>query len=68
MDSVRGPYNVDTPALYPNISDAEDNGPALDLLSNGFKVRGTGSAENTSGGTYIYYAVAENPFKFSNAR
>jgi len=68
MDSVRGPYNLDTPGLYPNISDAEDNGPALDLLSNGFKVRGTGSAENTSGGTYIYACFAENPLKFANAR
>jgi hypothetical protein len=40
----------------------------LDFLSNGFKLRCTTLAENASGGTYIYMAFAENPFKYSNAR
>jgi hypothetical protein len=38
---------------------------AIDLLSNGFKIRGAGSDGdniNASGGTYIYFAFAENPF------
>ena len=65
--------NNDTPAganyidllLYPNASDAEvDTGGAyfVDILSNGFKLRGTGADSNASGGTYIYMAFAENPF------
>jgi hypothetical protein len=37
------------------------------FVSNGFKVRST-SAINASGGTYIYMAFAENPFKYSLAR
>ena len=38
------------------------------ILSNGFKQRGTGVSMNASGGTYIYIAFAENPFKYSLAR
>jgi hypothetical protein len=34
----------------------------MDFLSNGFKLRTSGSEDNASGNTYIYYAVAENPF------
>jgi hypothetical protein len=40
----------------------------VDALSNGFKWRGTVNFGNASGGTYIYMAFAEQPFKFSNAR
>ena len=32
------------------------------ILSNGFKIRGSGSAQNGSGATYIYMAFAEAPF------
>jgi hypothetical protein len=39
-----------------------------DFLSNGIKLRGTSSATNGSGNTYIYLAFAESPFKYSNAR
>ena len=34
----------------------------LDLLSNGFKIRGAGTGTNTSGATYVYMAFAESPF------
>lgn len=34
----------------------------IDILSNGFKIRSTGSVINTSGSVYIYMAFAENPF------
>jgi len=37
-------------------------------LSNGFKQRNTYADANTSSGTYIYMAFAENPFKNSLAR
>ena len=39
----------------------------LDLLSNGFKVRGDFSDINTSGDTYAYCCFAENPFGGENA-
>jgi hypothetical protein len=40
----------------------------MDFLSNGFKLRLTSAAWNASGGTYIYMAFAEHPFKTSNGR
>jgi hypothetical protein len=40
----------------------------MDFLSNGFKFRTSDSATNASGGTYIYMAFAENPFKNALAR
>jgi hypothetical protein len=40
----------------------------MDILSNGFKRRDTNVDVNASGGTYIYLAFAEQPFKFSNSR
>jgi hypothetical protein len=67
IDNIRDPDNAAGQCLYPNLSNAE-NGPfnAKDFLSNGFKCRSVEA--NLSGGTYIYMAFAENPFKYSNAR
>lgn len=45
-----------------------DSAQYIDFLSNGFKIRNTSGFNNDSGGTYIYMAFAEAPFKFSNAR
>jgi len=69
-DTVRDTYNVMQNTLQPNQSNAEAGGSAryLDALSNGFKIRTTDGAFNGSGGTYIYMAFAENPFKYANAR
>ena len=39
-----------------------------DFLSNGFIHRTDHVSTNGNGGTYIYLAFAEQPFKFSNAR
>jgi hypothetical protein len=39
-----------------------------DIISNGFKVRNAGSGVNSSGGTYIFAAFAESPFKYARAR
>jgi len=67
-DNLRPGYNVNGSYLVANDSIAEATGSgnlATDELSNGFKIRGTSSALNTSGGTYIYYAVAESPFTTS---
>ena len=68
-DSSRGAYNVINETLYPNLSNAEGgSGGIIDFLSNGFKIRTTGSDLNTNGNTMIYAAFAENPLKFSLAR
>jgi hypothetical protein len=67
-DTTRDPYNAATKRLWPNLADAEGSGTDLDILSNGFKIRESGAATNTSGGTYIYAAFAENPFKIALAR
>jgi len=69
-DDKRSPYNVTEATLYANAADAEVNPSTedIDFLSNGFKMRGTTTARNSSGSTYIYIAFAENPFKNSNAR
>jgi hypothetical protein len=68
VDALRNGFNPDNNTLCPNLSDAEDPTDVLDILSNGFKLRVTGSSSNASGGTYIYYAVAENPFQYARAR
>ena len=64
--SNQGGFNVIDEVLAPNATDAEyDEGSAnwfADFNSNGFKLRTTGGAGNTSGSSYIYMAFAENPF------
>jgi hypothetical protein len=67
-DTSRDTYNAVTLSLYPNLSDAEFSGAALDILSNGFKPRSSGSGINGSGENIIYAAFAENPFKNALAR
>jgi len=70
FDSARDTYNAAGPYLNPNTSGAEtsDSTVLMDLLSNGFKIRGTWQGMNASGGTFIYAAFAENPFKNALAR
>jgi hypothetical protein len=69
FDSTRSTYNVDVQRIFANDSSAELTGELFDMLSNGFKCRLSGTSDsNTSGGTYIYAAFAENPFKNSLAR
>ena len=67
VDDKRLGYNGGTKNLYPNLSNAEAT-LELDLISNGFKWRLSGADVNASGGTYIYMAFAENPFKNALAR
>ena len=69
FDNKRPGYNLTDNFLEADASGSEavDNpNQRLDMLSNGFKIRGTGSATNTSGSTYLYMAFAENPFVNSN--
>jgi hypothetical protein len=70
-DTARDTFNTTAANLYPNLSNAEvtDNSSQnIDILSSGFKQRNTNARLNASGGTYIYMALAESPFKFSLAR
>lgn len=68
QDTSRNPSNAVNKQLYANTSDADSTDNWSDILSNGFKIRNTYSGNNASGGTYIYMAFAENPFKYANAR
>ena len=71
LDSARGEINALTDYLEANSSNAEATAANIaDFLSNGIKVRGgsTYYGFNASGGTYIYAAFAENPFKTARAR
>jgi len=73
VDTSRATYNLIGPALNADTSGAEftlnaGTGGGLDILSNGFKFRGSAADLNASGGTYIGYAIAENPFRISRAR
>ena len=54
-------------AAHDSRSEAAGNTNMMDLLSNGFKCRQSGTDSNTSGGTYIYMAFAESPFTNSNS-
>ena len=64
-DVKRSTFNNIDDFITANTSDAETTGNTyqnIDILSNGFKCRGTGTGTNESGSTYIYMAFAENPF------
>ena len=63
-DTARDTYNADDEVvLKANLSDTEHNADKynIDMLSNGFKIRGNpvDADTNTSGGNFIYYAIAE---------
>ncbi|MFJ9451521.1 LamG-like jellyroll fold domain-containing protein [Herbaspirillum sp. NPDC101397] len=68
-DAARDPMNLAVSALFPNLANAESTGfYQIDMLSNGFKMRNTDAETNASGGTFIYMAFAENPFKYARAK
>ena len=69
-DVKRSPHNITGLTLYADSTASEESytggASEWDFLSNGFKNRDAGSAQNTSGTSYIYMAFAENPFVASN--
>ena len=70
-DSARQLSNPVNLQLYPsqNVSESADANGGWDFLSNGIKCRcASSSAVNASGGTYIFAAFAESPFKYARAR
>jgi hypothetical protein len=70
LDSSRSSYNAVDARLWADLSNAEvsNTGGNTDFTSNGFKLRNTNGDDNVNGGTFIYAAFAENPFKNSLAR
>ena len=68
-DNKRDTFNVANKLLVANANGTEATGQSfnyIDLLSNGFKLRGSDARNNGSGGTMIYMAFAESPFVNSN--
>ena len=65
-DNKRDPFNFCRENLFADASDAEvdvtSESGTWDLLSNGVKMRNSGTSLNGSGSTYIYLAFAESPF------
>ena len=77
IDSKRDSVNISNSKLYPQYDGAEnvnsdnsDSGDnsAIDILSNGFKVRASNGRMNKSGTTFIYAAFAEHSIKTARAR
>ena len=60
-DYERGVYNGARAELYANLNNTEATDSAIDILSNGFKLRNA-STEWNNGTNYIYMAFAKHPF------
>ena len=69
-DNRRAGYNADNDYIHPDLAQAESDGSpgTIDMFSNGFKCTTTAGTHNNSGGTFIYLAFAESPFKYARAR
>ena len=74
QDNARDTYNPIYHLLKPNTTAAEeaytDGTDYNDFLSNGFKVARGGDAANwnADGETYVFLAMAHNPFKYATSR
>ena len=70
FDAVRNTFNIADARLDADLPDIESTGGSigLHLVSNGFQINATANLYDASGGTYIYLAFAEQPFKYANAR
>ena len=66
-DNKRNPYNVTDATLLTNSTNAEATSNAIDVVSNGFKIRNSDTS-NLNGSTFIFMAFAEYPFKYGLAR
>ena len=70
-DTVRETFNEMGGGLEASSAAAENYATsvrAIDVLSNGFKIRVSASGMNGSGVRFIFAAFAENPFKYARAR
>jgi len=70
FDAVRNTYNAINSGLFPSTNGNEITQTSYnqDFVSNGFKLRNNNDALNATGGSYIYAAFAEHPFRSSRAR
>ena len=71
LDVVRSPQNVNNNGLEftnSNPESADEPAFAIDILSNGFKLRSAENTVNNGSAEYFYHAFAEFPFNFANAR
>jgi hypothetical protein len=74
LDAARNAYNVTDSFLRPNLSSQEFNGitegagSAIDILSNGFKLRASFADSNTNAASFVWAAFAESPFQYARAR
>ena len=60
------PNQTENPTANQSSAENKASAFATDILSNGFKLRGTDTGINNSGDTFIYMAFAEAPFVNSN--
>ena len=71
-DNKRNPTNPLNKLFYANEANAEVSGTgddvSKDFLSNGVKIITANANWNASGGTFVYMAWAEMPFKYATAR
>ena len=68
MDNKRDIDNPTAVQLFANLNDADYSATGVDFTSNGFKCRNSAGEINASGGTYVYLAFAESPFRNARAR
>jgi hypothetical protein len=70
QDTARSTFNVTADTLFASNANSSSSNSiyGLDILSNGFKTRGTDGAVNEVNATYVYAAFAESPFKYARAR
>lgn len=68
IDTARSTFNVATQYVLADSNAVEASDNAIDILSNGFKLRVATYQPNTSGGTFSFAAFAESPFNYSRAR
>jgi len=66
FDNKREGYNPDNDSLLADTTGTEPTTDIVDLLSNGFKLRR--SADPNIAETFVYLAIAAQPFKYANAR
>ena len=63
FDNKRDTFNETGQLLYPDVTNAEaDDANPIDILSNGFKLRTSGSYNNGNGKLVMFMAFAEAPF------
>jgi hypothetical protein len=67
-DNKRPEYNGAYYLLANDAFGGDGTDVPVDILSNGFKIKGSQAASNASSGTYLYQAFAESPQKTATAR